>query len=310
MIEKKRVDIDNIDEFLSIELDKNISVGDIIDILDIECKKYVSCYTNRVKKFINKKEHKLKRIFLNTAKMLIDNKDKLDINIIDALFIYRLGYISDMIFKYITKRDNLKRHDSIMLARQMYIVYNKSYNKHKGLLKEDFIKHKELLIFINFTNKDINSLDMFDNSIYKEIAVLSNVELEYNKIFQNIHNSLIGTNYNMSIDINQEDECDLTYSYQLKNKVTKKINITKKINRLELFHKLHYEETWFKDFVVIFFKIVDAYGKNSNFFKILENSSVVDKTKVERLKKDIDIVINRAIVYNHIVTDVTEYRED
>ena len=168
MIEKKRVDIDNMDEFLSIELDKNISVGDIIDILDIECKKYVSCYTNRVKKFINKKEHKLKRIFLNTAKMLIDNKDKLDINIIDALFIYRLGYISDMIFKYITKRDNLKRHDSIMLARQMYIVYEKSYNKHKGLLKEDFNKHKELLIFINFTNKDINSLDTSDNSIYKE----------------------------------------------------------------------------------------------------------------------------------------------
>lgn len=304
MIEKKRVDIDNIDEFLSIELDKNISVGDIIDILDIECKKYVSCYTNRVKKLINKKEHKLKRIFLNTAKMLIDNKDKLDINIIDALFIYRLGYISDMIFKYITKRDNLKRHDSIILARQMYIVYNKSYNKHKGLLKEDFIKHKELLFFTNFTNKDINSLDTFDNSIYKEIAVLSNVELEYNKIFQNIHNSLIGTNYNMSIDINQEDECDLTYSYQLKNKVTMKMS------RLELFHKLHYEEKWFKDFVVIFFKIVDTYGKNSNFFKILENSSVVDKTKVERLKKDIDIVINRAIVYNHIVTDVTEYRED
>mgnify|MGYP000252222084 FL=1 len=304
MIEKKRVDIDNIDEFLSIELDKNISVGDIIDILDIECKKYVSCYTNRVKKFINKKEHKLKRIFLNTAKMLIDNKDKLDINIIDALFIYRLGYISEMIFKYITKRDNLKRHDSIMLARQMYIVYNKSYNKHKGLLKEDFIKHKELLFFINFTNKDINSLDTFDNSIYKEIAILSNVELEYNKIFQNIHNSLIGTNYNMSIDINQEDECDLTYSFQLKNKVTKKMS------RLELFHKLHIVEKWAKDFVVIFFKIVDTYGKNSNFFKILENSSVVDKTNVERLKKDIDIVINRAIVYNHIVTDVTEYRED
>ena len=303
MIEKKRVDIDNMDEFLSIELDKNIFVGDIIDILDIECKKYVSCYTNRVKKFINKKEHKLKRIFLNTAKMLIDNKDKLDINIIDALFIYRLGYVSDMIFKYITKRVNLKRHDSIMLARQMYIVYNKSYNKHKGLLKEDFIKHKELLIFINFTNKDINSLDTFDNSIYKEIAVLSNVELEYNRIFQNIHNSLIGTNYNMSIDINQEDECDLTYSFQLKNKVTNKMN------RLELFHKPHIVETWAKDFVVIFFKIVDAYGKNSNFFKILENSSVVDKTKVERLKKDIDIVINRAIVYNHIVTDVTEYRE-
>ncbi len=310
MIEKKRVDIDNIDEFLSIELDKNISVGDIIDILDIECKKYVSCYTNRVKKFINKKEHKLKRIFLNTAKMLIDNKDKLDINIIDALFIYRLGYISEMIFKYITKRDNLKRHDSIMLALQIYIVYEKSYNKHKGLLKEDFIKHKELLFFINFTNKDINSLDTFDNSIYKEIAILSNVELEYNKIFQNIHNSLIGTNYNISIDANQEDEYDLTYSYQLENKVTKKINITKKINRLELFHKLHYEEKWFKDFVVIFFKIVDTYGKNSNFFKILENSSVVDKTKVERLKKDIDIVINMAIVYNHIVTDVTEYRED
>ena len=304
MIEKKRVDIDNIDEFLSIELDKNIFVGDIIDTLDIECKKYVSCYTNIVKKFINKKEHKLKRIFLNTAKMLIDNKDKLDINIIDALFIYRLGYISDMIFKYITKRDNLKRHDSIMLARQMYIVYNKSYNKHKGLLKEDFTKHNELLIFINFTNKDINSLDTFDNSIYKEIAVLSNVELEYNRIFQNIHNSLIGTNYNMSIDINQEDECDLTYSFQLKNKVTMKMN------RLELFHKLHIVEKWAKDFVVIFFKIVDAYGKNSNFFKILENSSVVDKTKVERLKKDIDIVINRAIVYNHIVTDVTEYRED
>ena len=304
MIEKKRVDIDNIDEFLSIELDKNIFVGDIIDTLDIECKKYVSCYTNIVKKFINKKEHKLKRIFLNTAKMLIDNKDKLDINIIDALFIYRLGYISDMIFKYITKRDNLKRHDSIMLARQMYIVYNKSYNKHKGLLKEDFTKHNELLIFINFTNKDINSLDTFDNSIYKEIAVLSNVELEYNKIFQNIYNSLIGTSYNMSIDINQEDECDLTYSFQLKNKVTMKMN------RLELFHKLHIVEKWAKDFVVIFFKIVDAYGKNSNFFKILENSSVVDKTKVERLKKDIDIVINRAIVYNHIVTDVTEYRED
>ena len=304
MIEKKRVDIDNMDEFLSIELDKNISVGDIIDILDIECKKYVSCYTNRVKKFINKKEHKLKRIFLNTAKMLIDNKDKLDINIIDALFIYRLGYISEMIFKYITKRDNLKRHDSIMLALQIHIVYEKSYNKHKGLLKEDFTKHKELLIFINFTNKDINSLDTFDNSIYKEIAVLSNVELEYNKIFQNIHNSLIGTNYNMSIDINQEDECDLTYSFQLKNKVTKKMN------RLELFHKLHIVETWTKDFVVIFFKIVDTYGKNSNFFKILENSSVVDKTKVERLKKDIDIVINRAIVYNHIVTDVTKYRED
>ncbi len=38
MIEKKRVDIDNMDEFLSIELDKNISVGDIIDILDIEYK--------------------------------------------------------------------------------------------------------------------------------------------------------------------------------------------------------------------------------------------------------------------------------
>lgn len=304
MIKKKRVDIDNMNEFLSIELDNGISVGDIIDILDREYKEYVSCYIIRVKKYINKKEHKLKRIFLNTAKMLIDNKDKLDINIIDALFIYRLGYISDMIFKYITKRDNLKRHDSIMLARQMYIVYNKSYNKHKGLLKEDFIKHKELLIFINFTNKDINSLDTFDNSIYKEIAVLSNVELEYNKIFQNIHNSLIGTNYNMSIDINQEDECDLTYSFQLKNKVTKKIN------RLELFHKLHYEERWFKDFVVIFFKIVDTYGKNSNFFKILENSSVVDKTKVERLKKDIDIVINRAIVYNHIVTDVTKYRED
>ena len=304
MIEKKRVDIDNIDEFLSIELDKNIFVGDIIDILDIECKKYVSCYTNIVKKFINKKEHKLKRIFLNTAKMLIDNKDKLDINIIDALFIYRLGYISDMIFKYITKRDNLKRHDSIMLARQIGNVYEHFYNKHKGLLKEDFTKHNELLIFINFTNKDINSLDTFDNSIYKEIAVLSNVELEYNKIFQNIYNSLIGTSYNMSIDINQEDECDLTYSFQLKNKVTMKMN------RLELFHKLHIVEKWAKDFVVIFFKIVDAYGKNSNFFKILENSSVVDKTKVERLKKDIDIVINRAIVYNHIVTDVTEYRED
>jgi hypothetical protein len=45
MIEKKRVDIDNMDEFLSIELDKNISVGDIIDILDIEYKEYVSCYT-------------------------------------------------------------------------------------------------------------------------------------------------------------------------------------------------------------------------------------------------------------------------
>lgn len=102
MIEKKRVDIDNIDEFLSIELDKNIFVGDIIDILDSEYKEYVSCY-NRIRKFINKKEHKLKRIFLNTAKMLIDNKDKLDINIIDALFIYRLGYISEMIFKYITK---------------------------------------------------------------------------------------------------------------------------------------------------------------------------------------------------------------
>ena len=304
MIEKKRVDIDNIDEFLSIELDNGISVGDIIDILDTEYKKYVSCYTNRTRKYINKKEHKLKRNFLNTAKMLIDNKDKLDINIIDALFIYRLGYVSDMIFKYITKRDNLKRHDSIMLARQMYSVYKKSYNKHKGLLKEDFIKHKELLIFINFTNKDINSLDTFDNSIYKEIAVLSNVELEYNKIFQNTHNSLIGTNYNMSIDINQEDECDLTYSFQLKNKVTMKMN------RLELFHKLHIVERWIKDFVVIFFKIVDAYGKNSNFFKILENSSVVDKTKVERLKKDIDIVINRAIVYNHIVTGVTEYRED
>lgn len=304
MIEKKRVDIDNMDVFLSIELDKNISVEDIIYILDIECIKYVSCYTNRVKKFINKKEHKLKRIFLNTAKMLIDNKDKLDINIIDALFIYRLGYISEMIFKYITKGDNLKRHDSIMLALQMFIVYEKSYNKHKGLLKEDFNKHKELLIFINFTNKDINSLDTFDNSIYKEIAVLSNVELEYNKIFQNIHNSLIGTNYNMSIDINQEDECDLTYSYQLKNKVTMKMN------RLELFHKLHIVEKWAKDFVVIFFKIVDTYGKNSNFFKILENSSVVDKTKVERLKKDIDIVLNRAIVYNHIVTDVTEHRED
>ncbi len=304
MIEKKRVDIDNIDEFLSIELDKNIFVGDIIDILDIECKKYVSCYTISTRKFINKKEHKLKRIFLNTAKMLIDNKDKLDINIIDALFIYRLGYISEMIFKYITKRDNLKRHDSIMLALQIHIVYEKSYNKHKGLLKEDFTKHKELLIFINFTNKDINSLDTFDNSIYKEIAVLSNVELEYNRIFQNIHNSLIGTNYNMSIDINQEDECDLTYSFQLKNKVTKKMN------RLELFHKLHIVETYAKDFVVIFFKIVDTYGKNSNFFKILENSSVVDKTKVERLKKDIDIVINRAIVYNHIVTDVTKYRED
>ena len=304
MIEKKRVDIDNMDEFLSIELDNGISVGDIIDILDSEYKEYVSCYIIRVKKYINKKEHKLKRIFLNTAKMLIDNKDKLDINIIDALFIYRLGYVSDMIFKYITKRDNLKRHDSNMLALQIYIVYEKSYNKHKGLLKEDFIKHKKLLTFTNFTNKDINSLDTFDNSIYKEIAVLSNVELEYNKIFQNIHNSLIGTNYNMSIDINQEDECDLTYSYQLKNKVTKKIN------RLELFHKLHIVETWGKDFVVIFFKIVDSYGKNSNFFKILENSSVVDKTKVERLKKDIDIVINRAIVYNHIVTDVTEYRED
>ncbi len=304
MIEKKRVDIDNMDEFLSIELDNGISVGDIIDILDREYKEYVSCYIIRVKKYINKKEHKLKRIFLNTAKMLIDNKDKLDINIIDALFIYRLGYVSDMIFKYITKGDNLKRHDSIMLARQMYSVYKKSYNKHKGLLKEDFIKHKKLLIFINFTNKDINSLDTFDNSIYKEIAVLSNVELDYNKIFQNIHNSLIGTNYNMSIDINQEDECDLTYSYQLKNKVTMKMN------RLELFYKLHIVETWAKDFVVIFFKIVDAYGKNSNFFKILENSSVVDKTKVERLKKDIDIVINRAIVYNHIVTGVTEYRED
>jgi hypothetical protein len=38
MIEKKRVDIDNMDEFLSIELDKNISVGDIIYILDIEYK--------------------------------------------------------------------------------------------------------------------------------------------------------------------------------------------------------------------------------------------------------------------------------
>lgn len=304
MIEKKRVDIDNMDEFLSIELDKNISVGDIIDILDIECKKYASCYINRVKKFINKKEHKLKRNFLNTAKMLIDNKDKLDINIIDALFIYRLGYISDMIFKYITKRDNLKRHDSIMLALQIYIVYEKSYNKHKGLLKEDFIKHKKLLFFTNFTNKDINSLDTFDNSIYKEIAVLSNVELEYNNIFQNIYKSLVGTDYNMSIDINQEDEYDLTFSYQLENKVTKKMN------RFELFHKLHIVETYAKDFVVIFFKIVDTYGKNSNFFKILENSSVVDKTKVERLKKDIDIVINRAIVYNHIVTDVTEYRED
>lgn len=304
MIKKKRVDIDNMDEFLSIELDKNIFVGDIIDILDIECKKYVSCYTNRVRKFINKNEHKLKRIFLNTAKMLIDNKDKLDINIIDALFIYRLGYISDMIFKYITKGDNLKRHNSIMLALQIYIVYEKSYNKHKGLLKEDFIKHKKLLFFTNFTNKDINSLDTFDNSIYKEIAVLSNVELDYNRIFQNIHNSLIGTNYNMSIDINQEDECDLTYSYQLKNKVTMKMN------RLELFYKLHIVETWAKDFVVIFFKIVDTYGKNSNFFKILENSSVVDKTKVERLKKDINIVINRAIVCNHIVTDVTKHRED
>ena len=217
-----------------------------------------------------------------------------------------LAYISDMIFKCVAKRDkrdNLKRHDSIMLALQMFIVYEKSYNKHKGLLKEDFIKHKELLTFTNFTNKDINSLDTFDNSIYKEIAVLSNVELEYNKIFQNIHNSLIGTNYNMSIDINQEDECDLTYSYQLKNKVTMKMN------RLELFHKLNIVETYAKDFVVIFFKIVDAYGKNSNFFKILENSSVVDKTKVERLKKDINIVINRAIVRNHIVTDVTKYSE-
>ena len=301
MVKKKRVDIDNIDEFLSIELDKNISVGDIIDILDIEYKEYVSCYTISTRKFINKKEHKLKRIFLNTAKMLIDNKDKLDINIIDALFIYRLGYISDMIFKYITKRDNLKRHDSIMLARQMYIVYNKSYNKHKGLLKEDFIKHKELLIFINFTNKDINSLDTFDNSIYKEIAVLSNVELEYNKIFQNIHNSLIGTNYNISIDINQEDEYD---SYQLGKKVTKKIN------RLELFSKLYHDENCDKEQVVTLFKIIDTYGKNSNFFKMVENSSVVDKTKVKRIMRDIDIAISRAIVYNHIVTDVTEYRED
>ena len=301
MVKKKRVDIDNIDEFLSIELDKNISVGDIIDILDIEYKEYVSCYTISTRKFINKKEHKLKRIFLNTAKMLIDNKDKLDINIIDALFIYRLGYISDMIFKYITKRDNLKRHDSIMLARQMYIVYNKSYNKHKGLLKEDFIKHKELLIFINFTNKDINSLDTFDNSIYKEIAVLSNVELEYNKIFQNIHNSLIGTNYNISIDINQEDEYD---SYQLGKKVTKKIN------RLELFSKLYHDENCDKEQVVTLFKIIDTYGKNSNFFKMVENSSVVDKTKVKRIMRDIDIAISRAIEYNHIVTDVTKYRED
>lgn len=294
MIEKKRVDIDNIDEFLSIELDKNISVGDIIDILDIECKKYVSCYTNRVKKFINKKEHKLKRIFLNTAKMLIDNKDKLDINIIDALFIYRLGYISDMIFKYITKRDNLKRHDSNMLALQIYIVYEKSYNKHKGLLKEDFIKHKELLIFINFTNKDINSLDTFDNSIYKEIAVLSNVELDYNNVFQNIDNSLRHIDYNISINIDQEDEYDLN------------MEDTIKINRLELFSKLYHD----KEYVATLFKIIDTYGKNSNFFKILENSSVVDKTKVERLKKDIDIVINMAIVHNHIVTDVTKYRED
>ena len=32
MIEKKRVDIDNMDEFLSIELDNGMSVGDIIDI--------------------------------------------------------------------------------------------------------------------------------------------------------------------------------------------------------------------------------------------------------------------------------------
>jgi pyruvate/2-oxoacid:ferredoxin oxidoreductase beta subunit len=62
----------------------------------------------------------------------------------------------------------------------------------------------------------------------------------------------------------------------------KKGKVTKKINRLELFHKLHIVETYAKDFVVIFFKIVDTYGKNSNFFKILENSSVVDKTKVER----------------------------
>ncbi len=304
MVKKKRVDIDNMDEFLSIELDNGIFVGDVIDILDGECKEYVSCYNNRIRKFINKKEHKLKRIFLNTAKMLIDNKDKLDINIIDALFIYRLGYISDMIFKYITKRDNLKRHDSIMLARQIGNEYEHFYNKHKGLLKEDFIKHKEVLIFTNFINKDINSLDTFDNSIYKEIAVLSNVELDYNRIFQNIHNSLIGTNYNTSIDVNQEDEYDLTYSYQLENKVTEKIN------RLELFHKLHIVESWSKDFVVVFFKIVDSYGKNSNFFKMLEGSSVVDKTKVDRLKKDIDIAINRAIVYNHIVIDVTKYRED
>ena len=63
MIEKKRVDIDNMDEFLSIELDNGISVGDIIDILDREYKEYVSCYIIRVKKYINKKEHKLKRIF-------------------------------------------------------------------------------------------------------------------------------------------------------------------------------------------------------------------------------------------------------
>ena len=136
MIEKKRVDIDNMDEFLSIELDNGIFVGDVIDILDGECKEYVSCYNNRIRKFINKKEHKLKRIFLNTAKMLIDNKDKLDINIIDALFIYRLGYISDMIFKYITKRDNLKRHDSIMLALQIYIVYNKSYKIGRASCRE------------------------------------------------------------------------------------------------------------------------------------------------------------------------------
>ena len=290
MVKMKRVDIDNMDEFLSIELDKNITVGNVIAILDIEYKRYVSSYTNRTRKYINKKEHKLKRNFLNTAKMLIDNKDKLDINIIDILFIYRLGYVSNMIFKHITKRDNLKPHNRIMLAQKASSVYEESYNKHKGLLKEDFIKHQELLFFTISIKKGIYSIDSFDNIIYKEIVLLSNVELDYNNVFQNIDNSLMHIDYNISININQEDEYDLN------------MEDTIKINRLELFSKLYHD----KEYVATLFKIIDTYGKNSNFFKILEGSSVVDKTKVDRLKKDIDTAMSRAIECYH---NVTEYRE-
>lgn len=301
MIKKKSLDIDNMDEFLSIELDKNISVGYLMDILDSEYKEFVSYFTKSVQKFINKKKHKLKREFLNTAKMLISNKDKLDVNIIDALFSYRLGYIISTIFKFVKKRGNLKNKYMFTSTQQMYATYDIHYNKHRGLLKEDFIKHIKLLSYSIFINRDINSLLELDTSIYTEIAVLSNVELEYNRIFQKIHKSLIGTNYNISIGANQEDEYD---SYQLGKKVTKKIN------RLELFSKLYHDENCDKEQVVTLFKIIDTYGKNSNFFKMVENNSVVDKTKVDRLKKDIDTAISRAIVYNHIVTDVTKYRED